>query len=193
MATSQAQAIAVSSFQVHLGWPGQQGCTLASLSMLHSMMGLLLVACALPFKGPGQVCCSYRNEMAQHQRLCDTFGCLSGAGANPISTSTQYAIATDECPECLTGALDLSQDGDGRWGISWYPVQCDVGSTAFQYSFAGSNAQYVKMAITNTRYSMHGDLTCTGAWECIFTSWCMVNRALVNPLVYLCRACVSNI
>ncbi|KAL3142617.1 hypothetical protein ABBQ38_002930 [Trebouxia sp. C0009 RCD-2024] len=84
--------------------------------------------------------------------MCIAFqGTGPGSGANPISTSIQYAIATDECPECLTGALDLAQDGDGRWGISWYPVQCDVGSTTFQYSFAGSNAEYVKMAITNTR------------------------------------------
>ena len=81
--------------------------------------------------------------------------CLAGSGANPISIATQYAIATDECPECLTGALDLAQDGDGRWGISWYPVQCAVGSTTFQYSFAtGSSATYVKMSITNTRYDV---------------------------------------
>lgn len=75
----------------------------------------------------------------------------SGSGANPISTAVQYAIATDECPECLSGALDLAQDGDGRWTIDWYPVQCDVGTSFFEYSFQGSNAEYVKMAITNTR------------------------------------------
>ena len=75
----------------------------------------------------------------------------SGSGANPISTAVQYGIATDECPECLSGALDLAQDGDGRWTIDWYPVQCNVGDSYFEYSFQGSNAEYVKMAITNTR------------------------------------------
>ncbi|KAL0033434.1 hypothetical protein WJX77_009283 [Trebouxia sp. C0004] len=75
----------------------------------------------------------------------------SGSGANPISTAVQYGIATDECPECLSGSLDLAQDGDGRWTIDWYPVQCNVGDSYFQYSFQGSNAEYVKMAITNTR------------------------------------------
>ena len=73
------------------------------------------------------------------------------AGANPIALTTQYAIATDECPECLSGSLDLAQDGDGRWGISWNLVQCNVGASAFQYSFQGSNEFYVKLAITNTR------------------------------------------
>ena len=55
MVTSQAQDTVVSNFQAHLGWPGQVGCTLALLSMLHSMMGLLLVACALPSRGQVQV------------------------------------------------------------------------------------------------------------------------------------------
>lgn len=79
------------------------------------------------------------------------FLCITGSGANPISSTVQYAIATDECPECLSGSLDLAQDGDGRWTIDWYPVQCDVGDSFFQYSFQGSVATYVKMAITNTR------------------------------------------
>ncbi|KAA6425046.1 MAG: hypothetical protein FRX49_05220 [Trebouxia sp. A1-2] len=84
--------------------------------------------------------------------MCIAFwGTGPGSGANPISTAVQYAIATDECPECLTGSLDLAQDGDGRWTIDWYPVQCDVGDSYFEYSFQGSNAEYVKMAITNTR------------------------------------------
>ncbi|KAL0051375.1 hypothetical protein WJX82_006401 [Trebouxia sp. C0006] len=84
--------------------------------------------------------------------MCIAFwGTGPGSGANPISTAVQYAIATDECPECLTGALDLAQDGDGRWTIDWYPVQCNVGTSFFEYSFQGSNAEYVKMAITNTR------------------------------------------
>ena len=69
-----------------------------------------------------------------------------------MSTSVQYAIATDECPECLSGALDIAQDGDGRWTIDWYPVQCDVADSYFEYSFQGSNAEYVKMAVTNTRF-----------------------------------------
>ena len=121
-------------------------------------------------------------------------GCIPGAGANPISTFTQYAIATDECPECLTGALDLGQDGDGRWGISWYPVQCDVGSTTFQYSFAGSNAQYVKMAITNTRYScmlldLHSGLQSHVHLLAQNAAMCVTLGALVNRL---CKSSMSS-
>ena len=85
---------------------------------------------------------------------CLEWTCFAaGSGGNPISPTVQYAIATDECPECLSGSLDLAQDGDGRWSIDWYPVQCNVGDSAFQYSFQGSLATYVKMAITNTRYT----------------------------------------
>ena len=82
--------------------------------------------------------------------------CYTGSGANPISTTIQYGIASDECPECLSGSLDLGQDGDGRWGVSWYPVQCQVGDSTFQYSFQGSNPNYIKMAVANTRL----DVTC---------------------------------
>lgn len=55
MVTSQAQDTAVSNFPRHLAWPGQLGYTLVLLSMHHSMMGLLLVACALPSRGQAQV------------------------------------------------------------------------------------------------------------------------------------------
>ena len=95
--------------------------------------------------------CPFLVYCSQHH-LCRKCVVPSGAGANPISPTVQYAIATDECPECLSGSLDLAQNGDGRWTIDWYPVQCNVGSSNFQYSFAsGCSATYVKMAITNTR------------------------------------------
>ena len=78
-------------------------------------------------------------------------GTGAGLGLTPISTTVQYAIVADECPECARSDLDLSEAGDGRWKISWTPVQCAVGNTFFQYSFAGSNPYYIKLQITNTR------------------------------------------
>jgi hypothetical protein len=51
----------------------------------------------------------------------------------------------------VTGSLDLATSGDGRWKISWTPIQCDVGNTGFFYSFQGSNSYYVKLSVTNTR------------------------------------------
>ena len=68
MVTSQVQDTAVSSFHRHLAWPGQVECTLVLLSMHHSMMGLLLVACALPSRGQAQVsptqqtCCTSHHD-----------------------------------------------------------------------------------------------------------------------------------
>ena len=55
MVTSQAQDTAVSNFQPHLDCPGSVESTLVSLSTHHSMMALLLVACALPFRAQAQV------------------------------------------------------------------------------------------------------------------------------------------
>ena len=71
--------------------------------------------------------------------------------ANPVSQFTQYAIVGDLCPECGTGALDQATYGDGRWTISWNPVQCNVGNSSFVYSFQGSNPYYLKMQVANTR------------------------------------------
>lgn len=45
----------------------------------------------------------------------------------------------------------MAQNGDGRWQINWYPVQCNVTNTPFYYSFQGSNTWYLKMQVSNTR------------------------------------------
>lgn len=99
--------------------------------------------------------------------LCLWFGmapqCLSGLenlihliwpfplAANPVPQQTQYAIVGDLCPECSAGDLDQATAGDGRWKISWYPVQCNVGESNFIYSFQGSNPYYLKLQVANTR------------------------------------------
>jgi hypothetical protein len=56
-----------------------------------------------------------------------------------------------KCPECSLGDIDIATPGDGRWDVQWTPVQCDVGSSTFVYSFEGSNAFYLKMRVANTR------------------------------------------
>lgn len=73
------------------------------------------------------------------------------AAANPVPQQTQYAIVGDLCPECSNGDLDQATGGDGRWSISWYPVQCAVGDSNFVYSFQGSNPYYLKLQVANTR------------------------------------------
>ena len=73
--------------------------------------------------------------------------------ANPVPQQTQYAIVGDLCPECQSGDLDQATSGDGRWTISWYPVQCNVGSSNFIYSFQGSNPYYLKLQVANTRHA----------------------------------------
>ena len=73
------------------------------------------------------------------------------AAANPVPTYTQYALVSNLCPECKTGDLDQELPGDGRWKISWTPVQCAVGNTPFVYSFQASSAYYIKLQISNHR------------------------------------------
>ncbi len=75
-----------------------------------------------------------------------------GAAANPVPLYTQYALVSNLCPECKTGDLDQELAGDGRWKISWYPVQCAVGNTPFVYSFQASSAYYIKLQISNHRW-----------------------------------------
>lgn len=58
---------------------------------------------------------------------------------------------SDECPECPSPNIDQAVAGDGRWEIEWQLMQCDVGASNFYYSFQGSNADYVKMQVVNSR------------------------------------------
>lgn len=85
-------------------------------------------------------------------RCCADFLCLHmWLAANPVPQQTQYAIVGDLCPECQSGDLDQAATGDGRWKISWYPVQCNVADSNFIYSFQGSNPYYLKLQVANTR------------------------------------------
>lgn len=79
------------------------------------------------------------------------------AGLNPITT-TFKAFINDNCPDqtCVDGDIDLAQDGDGRWNISWQAVPCEFGVGQFaglQYSVEGGfNAFYIKFQVLNHRY-----------------------------------------
>ena len=74
-----------------------------------------------------------------------------GLGSSTLPTSYQYLITSDLCPECKINDHDLATTGDGRKVGTSFAVQCNVGLSTFQYSFAGSSAYYVKMSVTNTR------------------------------------------
>jgi len=83
--------------------------------------------------------------------MCATVtGSGSGLGANPI-TGPFVAYVADLCPECLTGDLDLGNQGDGRWQITWTAVACPVVGN-MQYLFQGSNPFFIKLQARNTPY-----------------------------------------
>lgn len=52
----------------------------------------------------------------------------------------------------LKGALDLAENGDGRWKIEIQAIQCPVGNGKIEYKFQGSNNWYLKLQIRNARY-----------------------------------------
>ena len=78
-------------------------------------------------------------------------GTGAGSGLTPPGTADFFVQVSDECPECQSGDVDVAAPGDGRWGVSWTAVQCDVGDSPFTYSFQGSNPWYIKVAVLNTR------------------------------------------
>ena len=75
-------------------------------------------------------------------------------GLTPILSAWQYAIVTNECPECKFGDLDQALNGDGRFTIEWYEIQCNVGDSFFHYALQGSNPNYIKIQVSNTRYGV---------------------------------------
>ncbi|CAG5126535.1 unnamed protein product [Candidula unifasciata] len=77
-------------------------------------------------------------------------GTGEGLGSDPIK-GEHIVFVKDLCPECKTGSVDFSLDGDGRWDITIQAVQCPVGSSKIQYSFQGSNEWYLKLQVRNAR------------------------------------------
>lgn len=66
--------------------------------------------------------------------LCVRFrGTGAGTGVTPISSAWQAGFICDQCPECLSGDLDLQSNGDGRWAIEWEAQQCSVGTSKFVF------------------------------------------------------------
>jgi hypothetical protein len=80
-----------------------------------------------------------------------------GSGDDPISTTTwQKAIVVDACPGCASGDIDLAENGDGRWGVNWRAVECDVGTGNLEYTFyTGNHDWWVKMQVRNHKVPVY--------------------------------------
>ena len=66
----------------------------------------------------------------------------------------RFALSTQAlCFVPITGALDLAENGDGRWRIEIQAIQCPVGNGKIEYKFQGSNPWYLKLQIRNARYA----------------------------------------
>jgi expansin (peptidoglycan-binding protein) len=84
---------------------------------------------------------------------------------------------TDLCPECLSGALDLSPTAfamlsplsAGRIPISWHEVPCDVTGPVVFHVYDGSNPYYLAIHVRNARNRLasverrHAD----GSWSAL--------------------------
>lgn len=78
-------------------------------------------------------------------------GCTT-CGSTPFSTQWKTAIITDECPKCKYGDIDFAMNGDGRWKIEWYQVECVVGKSNLHYGLKVSNKHYMKIQVSNSIY-----------------------------------------
>lgn len=93
--------------------------------------------------------------------------CLRVTG--PLGTVDVKVV--DQCPECLTGDLDLSPAAfaaianpiDGRVAISWHRIECPVVGNV-DYRFQGSNDYYVKLQALDHKVGVTGmELKSNGA------------------------------
>lgn len=75
----------------------------------------------------------------------------SGAGGNRLN-GTYRAFVNNVCPECPWGNLDIGEHGDGRWGITWKAIPCDVGENKIRYVFSGSNEWYFRVSLQLSKY-----------------------------------------
>jgi expansin (peptidoglycan-binding protein) len=72
----------------------------------------------------------------------------------------QVVRIVDQCPECLTGSLDLSMEAfakiadvsAGRVPIKWHEVACDVSGPIAYHHKDGTSQYYTAIQIRNHRY-----------------------------------------
>jgi len=103
---------------------------------------------------PGPVTVAMNNPQWAGSAVCGlcahVTGSGVGSGANPI-TGPFTAYVNDLCPGCATGSLDLGNQGDGAWAITWTAIACPVVGNV-QFLFQGSNPFFIKLQARNTPY-----------------------------------------
>ena len=65
-----------------------------------------------------------------------------------FTVTAQYIVVL-----LFAGSVDFAENKDGRWDISIQAVQCPVGDNKLQYAFQGSNPWYLKLQVSNYRYT----------------------------------------
>jgi len=76
----------------------------------------------------------------------------TGAGNNPIPNGSFLVFVTDQCPSCASGGLDSTKGLDGVWDMEWTLVECPMTDTNYiQFFYQGSNSNYIKIQVRNSR------------------------------------------
>jgi expansin (peptidoglycan-binding protein) len=70
------------------------------------------------------------------------------------------AIIDNKCPECKSGDLDMGENGDGRWPLSWSFMPCPS-SGGLKSETQGSNDSYGKVKVTGGPSAI-SDMVCDG-------------------------------
>jgi len=76
-------------------------------------------------------------------------------GNDPIAKTWQKGIIVDGCAGCHKGDFDLAKNGDGRFEINWRAIDCNTGSSKFEYVFTGSHNWYVKFQVRNHKVPVY--------------------------------------
>ena len=116
------------------------------------------------YTGDGTGACSFaaRSDMLFAAMNAPDFNGAGVCGMCVRVTGPSGAVTvtiTDLCPECLTGALDLSPTAfmqlsplsAGRIPISWHEVPCDTTGPVVIHVFTGSNPYYLAFNVRNHR------------------------------------------
>ena len=96
----------------------------------------------------------------QYEAANECGTCVSACWDEGDGEQCVQAIIDNKCPECLFGDLDLGEDGDGRWDVTWNKIPCPS-TGPLQFTLQGSNASFAKVKAEGGPTAVTG-MTCNG-------------------------------
>ncbi|KAK9808944.1 hypothetical protein WJX72_006738 [[Myrmecia] bisecta] len=102
----------------------------------------------------------------------------TGIGTTPIGREWKRGFVNNRCPECLKGSLDNAMQGDGRWGVEWYAVDCLTGGQPLDFQIVVASQYFFNMVVSNAPRPV------TGVSVKIGSKWLALTRTNNNQWPY---------